>query len=130
MKDRPYMLLITFRSGVDLGGGCGGFAPPLPQDDLLFSNTTGIPPKKKTMWFIGVEEKQEMSAPPPKKNPGSAPAGGQSSTISMSFSITPNMQFKNSLDFVVTFLIDIPLNLLSCKLFIRELLVFENLTIN
>ena len=37
-----------------------------------FSNITGILPKKKTMWFIGVEVEQETSAPPPKKNPGSA----------------------------------------------------------
>ena len=29
--------------------------------------------KKRTMWFIGVEEEQETSAPPSKKNPGSAP---------------------------------------------------------
>ena len=48
--------------GADLGGGCRGF-----------SNTTGILPKKKTMWFIVVEVEQETSAPPPKKNPGSAP---------------------------------------------------------
>ena len=47
--------------------------PPLPRDDLWFSNTTGILKKKKTMWFIGVEVEQETSAPPPKKNPGSAP---------------------------------------------------------
>ena len=40
--------------------------PPLPRDDLRFSNTTGNLPKK-TMWFIGVEVEQEMSAPPPKK---------------------------------------------------------------
>ena len=41
--------------------------PPLPHwDDLRFSNTTGILPKK-TMWFIGVEVEQETSAPPPKK---------------------------------------------------------------
>ena len=46
-----------------------------PLDDLQFSNTTGILPKKKTMWFIGVEVEQETSAPPPKKNPGSAPGG-------------------------------------------------------
>ena len=47
--------------------------PPLPCDDLRFSNTTGIlQKKKKTMWFIGVEVEQETSAPPPKKNPGSA----------------------------------------------------------
>ena len=45
--------------------------PPSPRDDLRFSNTTGILQKKKTMWFIGVE--QETSAPPPKRNPGSAP---------------------------------------------------------
>ena len=46
---------------------------PPPRDDLRFSNTTGILPKK-TMWFIGVEVEQETSASPPKKNPGSAPA--------------------------------------------------------
>ena len=45
---------------------------PPPRDDLQFSNTTGILPKK-TMWFIGVEVEQETSAPPPKKYPGSAP---------------------------------------------------------
>ena len=39
-----------------------------PRDNLQFSNTTGILPKK-TMWFIELE----TSAPPPKKNPGSAP---------------------------------------------------------
>ena len=48
--------------------------PPPPRDDLRFSNTTGIPQKKKTMWFIGVEVEQETSAPPPEKSPGSAPA--------------------------------------------------------
>ena len=42
-------------------------APPPPRDDLRFSNTTAILPKKKTMWFIGVEVEQETSAPPPKK---------------------------------------------------------------
>ena len=53
--------------GADLGGGCRGCAPPpSPWDDLRFSNTTGILPKK-TMWFIGVEVEQETSAPPPKK---------------------------------------------------------------
>ena len=44
------------------------------RDDLRFSNTTGILPQKKTMWFIGVEIEQETSAPPPKNNPGSATA--------------------------------------------------------
>ena len=59
-------------SGKDLGGGCRGCAPPPPRDDLRFSNTTGILPKKN-YWFIGVEVEQETSAPPPNKNPGSAP---------------------------------------------------------
>ena len=35
------------------------------------------------MWFIGVEVKQETSAPPPKKNPGSAPALFETTTISV-----------------------------------------------
>ena len=52
--------------GADLGGGCRGCAPPLPRDDLRFSNTTGIL-QKKTMWFIGVEVEQETSAPLLKK---------------------------------------------------------------
>ena len=47
--------------------------PPPPEMTFVFSNTTGILPKKKPMWFIGVEVEQETSAPPPKKNPGSAP---------------------------------------------------------
>ena len=34
-------------AGADLGGGCRGCAPPPPRDDLRFSNTTGILPKKK-----------------------------------------------------------------------------------
>ena len=62
-------------TGADLDGGCRGCGgggrgpppPPPPGDDLRFSNTTGILPKKKTMWFIGVEVEQETSAPPPKK---------------------------------------------------------------
>ena len=45
-------------AGADLGGGCRGCAPPLRY---------GILPKKKTMWFIGVEVEQETNAPPPKK---------------------------------------------------------------
>ena len=58
------------------GGSRGrvqGVRIPPPRDDLRFSNKTGILPKKKTMWFIGVEVEQETSAPPPKKNPRSAP---------------------------------------------------------
>ena len=61
---------LKFCPSADLGEGAGGAPPPL-WDDLRFSNTTGILPKKKTMWFIGVEVEQETSAPPPKKNPGS-----------------------------------------------------------
>ena len=41
--------------------------PPPSRDDLHFSNSTGILPKTKTVWFIGVELEQETSAPPPKK---------------------------------------------------------------
>ena len=54
-------------------GVCTLPPPSPPSDDLRFSNTTGILPKK-TMWFIGVEVEQETSASRPKKNPGSAPA--------------------------------------------------------
>ena len=57
------------------GGSRGrvqGVHTPPPRDNLRFSNTIGILPKK-TMWFIGAEVEQEMSAPPPRKNPGSAP---------------------------------------------------------
>ena len=47
--------------------------PPPPRDDLRFSNTTGILPKK-TIWFIGVEVEQARRVHPLlKKNPGSAP---------------------------------------------------------
>ena len=62
----------TRRTGADLGGGCR-VRPPPSEMTCGFSNTTGILPKKKTMWFVGVEVEQETSAPPPKKNPGSAP---------------------------------------------------------
>ena len=34
-------------AGADLGGGCRGVRTPPSQDDLRFSNTTGILPKKK-----------------------------------------------------------------------------------
>ena len=43
------------------------------RNDPRFSNTTGILPKKKTMWFISVEVEQETSATPAKNNPVSAP---------------------------------------------------------
>ena len=32
----------TSFTGADLGGGCSGYAPPPPRDDLRLSNTTGI----------------------------------------------------------------------------------------
>ena len=46
--------------------GAGGAHPPPLWNDLRFSNTTGILPKK-TMWFIGFEVEQEMSTPLLKK---------------------------------------------------------------
>ena len=59
--------------GADLGGGCRGCAPPLPEMTCGFLIQLVFCKKKKTMWFIGVEVEQETSAPPPKRNPGSAP---------------------------------------------------------
>ena len=61
-------------------GRVQGVRTPPPRDDLRFSNTTGILPKKKTMWFIGAEVEQETSAPPQKKIPGCAPGFSQSDT--------------------------------------------------
>ena len=57
------------------GEGAGGAHLPPPRDDLQFSNTTGILPKKKNMWFFGVEVEQETSAPPPKKQSWIRPCG-------------------------------------------------------
>ena len=79
-----FAFFFTYHSFADLIGDnyCSGGSrgrvqgvrtPPLPRDDLRFSNTTGILPPQKTMWFIGDGVEQETSAPPPKKNPGSAP---------------------------------------------------------
>ena len=59
-------------SGADLGGGCSGYAPPPPPEMTCGFLIQLVFCKKKTMWFIGVEEEQETSAPPPNKNPGSA----------------------------------------------------------
>ena len=53
-------------TGADLGGGCRGFAPPLPEMTCGFLIQL-VFCKKKTMWFISVEVQQETSAPPPKK---------------------------------------------------------------
>ena len=43
------VFLVMLVAGADLGGGCRGCAPPTPWDDLRFSNTTGILPKKKKL---------------------------------------------------------------------------------
>ena len=64
-------------TGADLGGGCRGCAPPLPEMTCGFLIQLIFCQKKKAMWFIGVEVKQETSAPPPKINPGSAPVSCQ-----------------------------------------------------
>ena len=66
MKFQIFLKIEFGMSGADLGGLYRGCTPPPPRDDLGFSNTTGILPKK-TVWFIGVEVEQETSAP------GSAP---------------------------------------------------------
>ena len=76
VKPRLQKCICSHYTGFYYRGGSRGWVPgvpPPPWDDLWFSNTTGIPQKKKTMLFICVELEQEKSAPPPKKNPGSAP---------------------------------------------------------
>ena len=69
INDLPNCLNVG--SGADLGGGCRGCAPPLPEMTCGFLIQLVF--CKKTMWFIGVEVEKETSAPPPKENPGSAP---------------------------------------------------------
>ena len=54
-----------FNTGADLGGGCRGYAPPLPEMTCSFLMQLVF--CKKKLWFIGVEVEQETSAPPPKK---------------------------------------------------------------
>ena len=64
------LLIVKALSGADLGGGCRECAPPPPPPEMtcrFLIQLHGILPKKKTMWFIGVEVEQETSAPPPKK---------------------------------------------------------------
>ena len=78
MKQQFVDILPNLETKFNSMGGSKGRVqgvPPSPRDDLRFSNTTGILPKKKknSMSFIGVEVEQETSAPPPKKTPGSAP---------------------------------------------------------
>ena len=63
---------LPFKTGADLGGGCRGCAPPLPRDDLQFSNTTGILQKKNyVVYWCWSRARDECT--PPKKNPGSTP---------------------------------------------------------
>ena len=68
---------LTKVTGTDLGGGGRGGATPPPPPPLREMTCRFLIQlvfwKKKTMWFIGVEEEQETSALHPKKNPGSAP---------------------------------------------------------
>ena len=65
--------IVGQMSGADLGVGCRGCAPspppplpPSPRDDLQFSNTTGILPKKKICGLL-VLKQSKRRAPPPKK---------------------------------------------------------------
>ena len=63
---------ISHRGESREGGGVQGVRT-LPEMTCGFLVQLVFCKKKKTVWFIGVEEDQETSAPPPKKNPGSAP---------------------------------------------------------
>ena len=59
---------VSHLRGGSRGRVQGVRSPPTPRDDLRFSNTTGILPKKKnSVVNIGVEVEQDTSAPPPKK---------------------------------------------------------------
>ena len=66
--------MIT-KSGADLGGGCGGCAPPPPNPEILrLSNATGC---KKIYIYVVSSGHQSVTpfvsgAPPTKINPGSA----------------------------------------------------------
>ena len=73
MKFQIFLKIEFGMSGADLGGGRRGCAPPPPEMTWGSLIQLVFCPKKKTMWFIGVEVEQETSAPPSKKNPGSAP---------------------------------------------------------
>ena len=59
--------LACHSTGVNLGGGCRGCAPPLSRDEAFFVFTfkTCFPHQSVTSFLRG--------APPPKKNPGSTP---------------------------------------------------------
>ena len=81
-------------TGVDVGGGCRGCAPPPEMTcsfliQLVFYQKRKK--KKKTMWFIGVEVEQETSAPPPENNPGSAPVIMWDSTAHFKIICTDNL---------------------------------------
>ena len=54
------VILKACHLGKPMGGSRGrvqGKRTPPPRDDLRFSNTTGILPKKK-LWFIGVGKRR------------------------------------------------------------------------
>ena len=74
-QDKLQTMAMPDFSKTDLGGGCRGCAPPLPEITCGFLIQM-VFCKKKTMWFIGAAVEQETSASPPKKNPGSASGNG------------------------------------------------------
>ena len=64
-RDRHVKILsyyVSFSRHTYFRGGSRGrvqvVRTPPPRDDLRFSNTTGIVPKKKKTWFTGVEVEQ------------------------------------------------------------------------
>ena len=65
-RDRHVKILsyyVSFSRHTYFRGGSRGRmqvlrTPPPPPNDLRFSNTTGIVPKKKKTWFTGVEVEQ------------------------------------------------------------------------
>ena len=98
-----FLIWMGFRGGSrGRVQGVGTPPPPPPRDGLRFSNTTGILPKKKTMWLIGVKVEQETSAPPAKKNPGSAPGV---TVIQDFYSILPNFHIVLCIPLISWFLL-------------------------
>ena len=73
------------------GGGRGVHPPPPPQDDLRFSDTTGIL-QKKTMWFLVLKQSKRQVHPllkeildPPLRSVMSVYHGGKISGPKQSF---------------------------------------------
>ena len=52
---------IKVISGADLGGRVQGVRTPPPQDDLRFSNTTGILQKKKVVYWFSSRARDECT---------------------------------------------------------------------